>query len=133
MGAWYPTTLEALLKGDADLDGTVKIVLLDSGYVYSAAHDFLDDVGAGARLGTAQTLTSKTFTAGVFNAAQVSYPSVAVAETVVGYVVYIDTGVEGTSRLLFYEDTNADGTPINVEGDGTPILIDWPLGQLASI
>lgn len=133
MGVWYPATLTALLKGDVDLDGTVKLLLLDADYTYSAAHDFLDDVAAAARLGTAQTLGTKTFTAGVFDNGQVSYPGVALGETVTHYVVYIDTGVESTSRLILHEDTNADGTPISLPGDGTVILIDWPLGQIGSI
>jgi len=43
----YPLGLAALLTGDVDVVAdTIKAVLVDDGYVYSSAHDFLDDVSA---------------------------------------------------------------------------------------
>lgn len=134
MAAVYPLSLEAFLKSDAaDLDGTVNILAVTAGYVYSAAHNFLDDVGAGFRLGTAVTLGSKTFTSGVFAAGSFSYTGVAAAAVIAAFVGYISTGVESTSRLIWYEDKNADGTPISFVGDGNPIACSFPNAYVFSI
>ena len=115
------------------MDGDVRIQLVTSAYVYSAAHDFFNDVGAGSRLGTVASLAGKTFTAGVFNAASLSYTGVAAASVVAGCVGYLWTGAEGTSRLIWFEDRNADGIPMAFTADGNPITISWPLGQVFSI
>lgn len=133
MSAVYPLAKAALLKGDVDLDGTVKIVAVDATYVYSAAHDFLNDVVGGSRLGTAQTLTSKTFTGGQFAADPVTYTGVAVAEEVAGFVGYIDAGDEATSTLVWFCDTRADQTAIAYTGDGAAISITWPYGYIFTI
>ena len=71
--AIYPKYMEALIQGSTNtsLAGTVKAVLVDTGtYTYSAAHDFLDDLTG--TVGTAATLASKTYTNGVFDAADLT-------------------------------------------------------------
>ena len=62
---------------DADIDmlvDTIKIVLVDAAdyTVDLAAHDFLDDVPAGARIATSGALANKSTTAGVFDADDVA-------------------------------------------------------------
>lgn len=63
----------------------------------SASGDNLDDFDA-AVVGTAQTLTSPTVTAGVADAADVTYSSVTGA-TVEAILIYKDTGTASTSRV----------------------------------
>lgn len=126
MSAVYPLTLAALLKGDVDLDGTVVVQALDDTYVYSAAHDFADDLTG--ELGAAITLAGKTFTAGLFSADPASLTGIGAGDTVVALVYYIDTGTPSTSRLLAYEDRNADTTAMSFDGNGLPIDVDWPYG-----
>ena len=49
----YTKGIEALMKGQIDLDGdTIKVTLVDTAdyTVDLAAHDYIDDVPAGARL-----------------------------------------------------------------------------------
>lgn len=112
---------------DADIDwsaDTIKAVLLDSTYTYSSAHDFLDDVGGGARLATSGALGSKTSTAGVANSAAVVFTSVPGGDTVTQVWIYKDSGVEATSPLIAFYDTKADTSPISVVTDGTNITLN---------
>lgn len=124
--ALYPKWKEALLQASANSDlssTTVKAVLIDAAdYTYSSAHDFLDDVAAGARVGTAQTLSSKTFTSGTFDAADITFSTVS-GDQAEAILIYIDTGVEGTSRLVAYMDTGFTGLPVTPGGGD--IVIVW--------
>lgn len=63
----------------------------------SASGDNLDDFDA-AVVGTAQTLTSPTVTAGVADAADVTFSSVT-GNTVEAILIYKDTGTASTSRV----------------------------------
>ena len=122
--AIYPKYKEALLTGAANTNmssGTVKVALVDTGtYTYSAAHEFLSSLTG--RVGTDQTLGTKTFTNGVFDAANSVYNAVSGA-TVEALVVYIDTGVAGTSRLIAYIDTGITGLPVTPNGGD--INVNW--------
>ena len=51
---------------------TVKAALVSTSYTYSSAHNFYDDVSATV-LGTPQTLGSKTYTNGTFDAADITF------------------------------------------------------------
>ncbi|WAJ27134.1 hypothetical protein [Antarcticirhabdus aurantiaca] len=106
---------------------TVKVVLIDTGaYTYSAAHEFLSSVPSGARIGTPQTLTSKTLVNGVFDASDVTIPNVpagtgtgSAAEAI---LIYIDTGTESTSRLVTLIDA-APGLPVTPNGGN--VVVTW--------
>ena len=120
--ALYPKWKEALIGGAANaaLSGTVKAALVDTGaYTYSAAHDFLDDLAG--RVGTDQTLASKTFVNGAFDAADVTFPSGG-GVSVEAVVIYIDTGAPETSRLVAYIDTDVTGLPVTNTG---PVMVEW--------
>jgi hypothetical protein len=108
---------QLLLGGDIDLiTDTIKVVLIDAAdYTVSAAHDFLDDVAAGARVGTPQTLASKTITNGTFDAADVTFPSVT-GDPCEAFLLYKDTGNEATSPLIYYADTGHTGLPVTPNG-----------------
>jgi len=126
--ALYTTykTLALTTGGVNLLTDTIKCVLVDSAdYTASlGTHDFLVDVPAGARVGTAQTLASKTVTAGVFDAADVTFPSVTGDQS--EYVlIYKDTGTEATSNLIALIDT-ASGLPSTPTG--ADITITWDNG-----
>lgn len=121
--AIYPLYKQALISGGANtsLAGTVKVALVDTGtYTYSAAHEFLSSLSG--RVGTDQTLGTKTYTNGVFDAADVTFPSISGA-TAEALVIYIDTGVAGTSRLVAYIDTGVTGLPVTPNGGD--ITITW--------
>ncbi len=118
----YPKWKEAIENGGSNvaLSGTVKVVLVDgASYTYSAAHDFFDDV---AGVVSTQTLATKTYTNGVFDADDVTFTSVA-AGTYEILIIYIDTGVAGTSRLVAYIDT-ATGLPVTSTGGNATVTWD---------
>ena len=121
--ALYPKWKEALLQASANsaLTGTLKVALVDTGtYTYSASHEFLSDLSGV--VGTAQTIGSKTYVAGVLDGADVTFPSVSGA-TAEALVLYIDTGSAGTSRLVAYLDTGVTGLPVTPNsGD---IAVTW--------
>lgn len=129
--AIYPKFLEALWTQAANSDantGTVKAALVDTAsYTYSAAHEFYSSV-AGV-VGTPTAITSKTFTSGVFDGADVVFTAVtgAVSEAL---VIFIDTGTAGTSRLIAYIDT-ATGLPVTP--NGSDITVAWNASGICKI
>jgi hypothetical protein len=126
----YPKFKEALLKADVDLENdTIKAVLYDTNDVaYSAAHEFLSSVSA-AVVGTAVALTGKTFTNGTFDANDVTLTSVT-GDQSEAVLIYQDTGVAGTSRLIGLYDT-ATGLPVTPGGGN--VLITWNASGIFSL
>lgn len=113
--ALYPKFKESVLQAGVNLStGTVKVALVDTGtYSYNAAHQFLSSL-TGV-VGTAQTLGSKTFTDGVFDAADATFTTVT-GNSVEALVIYVDTGTAGTSPLVAFIDTGVTGLPITPNG-----------------
>lgn len=124
--ALYDKGREAFLLGDIDwVADTIKVTLVDSAdyTVDLAAHDFFNDVPSAARVATA-TLASKTATAGVADAADVTFTSVS-GDQSEALVIWKDTGVESTSALIAYIDT-ATGLPVTPSGSN--ITVTWDNG-----
>lgn len=122
----YPKFKEALLSGSVNLTSdTIKAVFLDAAdYTYSSAHDNLDDVASGARVGTAQTLGSKSVTNGVFDAGDLTFTSVT-GDASEYILIYKDTGTESTSTLIALFDT---ATGLTVTPNGGNITVTWDNG-----
>jgi len=124
--AIYPKYKEALLDGLSNIDlnnGDVKVILVDTNdYTYSSSHQFLDDVAAGARVATSGNLSGKSVTDGTFDADDVTFSTVS-GDEAEALVIYIDTGVESTSRLVAYLDTNVTGLPVTPNGGN--IIVTW--------
>lgn len=131
----YPKALEAFLGADIDLlVDTIKVLPVSSTYVYNAAHDFLDDVGAGARIDAAATLAGKTVTGGVFDSStNPTFNGISNVETLDALIVYQHTGVESTSHLIAFIDTRGDTTLIHVLGDGGPLQVVWAAAGIFGI
>jgi hypothetical protein len=119
----FPSYKNLILQGGLNLSSlTIKAALIDTGaYTYSAAHDFLDDVPGGAIIGTAQTIGSKTFTAGVFDGADVTFTAVTGA-TVEAILIFNDTGTASTSNLIALIDT---GTGLPLTPTGATEIVQW--------
>lgn len=111
----HPKAKKKFMDGEIDLlSDTIKIVLIDTGTVpYSTSLEFLSDVSA-AVVGSAVTLSSKTTTDGVFDAANVSFTAVS-GSSVEGAWIYKDTGSAATSPLLSWFDT-ASGLALTPNG-----------------
>lgn len=120
----YPRGLEALMSGSVNLSSdTIKAQMVTSAYTYSSSHQYASSL-AGL-VGTAATLASKTVTAGVFDAADVTYSSVAAGSTVTGIAIYKDTGSSATSPLLAFISMKGDTTALAIVTDGGNIVISW--------
>lgn len=127
--AVYPEARDAFLTADIDLlADDIRAILLLNGYVYNAAHDFLDDVSAGFRVATSAAMTGKTVDAGVFRANNVPFGVIAAGPAIRKLVLYQHTGSEATSRLIYFADTLAAGVAINFTPDGTSVTAVWGAG-----
>lgn len=118
---------EGFLDGSIDWDtDNIKAILVDTAdYVVDLAnHQFLSDIIAGARVAESANMSGKTVAAGVADAADVTFSAV-VGDPSEAMVIYQDTGVEGTSRLIVYIDT-ATGLPVTPNGGD--ILVQWDAG-----
>lgn len=124
--ALYDKGRKGFLDGGVDWSvGVIKVVLCSAGYLRDlAAHEFLSDIPASARVKTSGALTGKTSTDGVADADDVTIPSVT-GSTVTQLVLYKDTGTEGTSRLIGNIDT-AMGLPF--VPNGTNVVVQWANG-----
>ena len=122
--ALFPRWKQALLEFTANNNlstGTVKVALVTAGYTYSGTHQYYSSVSASV-IGTPQTLGTKTFTNGVFDAANVLFTAVTGAQ-VVSLVIYIDTGSAATSPLVAFIDTGVTNLPVTPNGGD--IAITW--------
>lgn len=128
MSDLYPSArTRAATTGLLWLTADIRIVLVDSGYVYSTAHSFLSSVGAGTRVATSAALSGKTVSSGVADASDVTFVGLA-GDAVAGIVIYEHTGVEATSPLILFYDRNATGSLISYTPSGVDTYVRWNNG-----
>lgn len=113
---FYAKGKEKILSADiAWVTDTIKVMLVKNTYPQNLSTDeFLDDVEA-YRLNTDQTLSGKSITNGVFDAADPTWTAVTAGDTSEGVVIYKDTGSAATSPLLIYIDS-ITGFPLATNG-----------------
>jgi hypothetical protein len=126
----YPKALIALMKGQIALDtANIKAIIVDTAdETYNAADEFLSDIAGAGIVATTGNLASKTIgvvATGVFDAADITLSAVT-GDGTEAVIVYVDTGVAGTSRLLCW----LDGT---VVPNGNDITIAWNASGIFSI
>lgn len=122
----YPKAKETMLAYFLSL-GVLKVVALDlTVYTYSAAHQFMSSVPAGARVVTPITLTSVAQALGVLSAANVSWTGLSGVPAVGALLLYCDTGSDATSPVLAYIDQAGSTLPTSPN----PVRIDtqWDTG-----
>jgi ApbE superfamily uncharacterized protein (UPF0280 family) len=78
----------------------------------------------GNRVATSAALTGKTSTAGVADAADITFTAVT-GSAVTQFVIYRHTGTESTSNLIAYFDT---ATNLPITPNGGDITIQWDSG-----
>lgn len=121
----FPKGGEKMLGGAINYaTDTLKVAALPSSYTYSAAHEFLADVGTV--VGTAVTLAGKTVTGGVFDANDIDLGALANGSTLGSLLVFKDTGSSATSPLLL-NLTDVTGFPLATSG--TEVAIRWSDGS----
>ena len=111
----YPIFKETLMQGTTDMSSAViRAVLIDTGtYTYSAAHNAYDDL-SGVVATESGALGSKTFTAGVFDSADITFTA-ATGVTAEAIVLFVDTGTPANDLLIAYIDS-ATGLPFTPNG-----------------
>lgn len=130
--ALYPKAKEAFLAADIDMAvDTIKIALIDTGvYTYSTAHQYRSDVSNTAVISTA-TLANKTVANGVFDADDATFTSVSGANCE-ALIIFQDTGVQSTSRLIAYIDS-ATGLPILPNGGDITVAFSSGASKIFSL
>jgi hypothetical protein len=125
--ALFDAGRESFLAGSSDWDAnTIKLILVDHAddTPVPATDDNLDDILSAARVATSGAFASKTTTAGVADAADVTLATVT-GDPAESIVIFKDTGVESTSTLLAFIDT-ATGLPVTPNGGD--IVVQWDNG-----
>ena len=124
--ALYAKGKEKFLTGAINLSSdTIKVRLVKNTYAQNLGTDeFISSVTKITGT-TDQTLTGKSVTDGVFDAADPTFTAVPSGETSEGVVIYKDTGVEGTSPVIAYIDT-ITGFPLATNGGD--ITVQWDNG-----
>lgn len=120
----YTLAKKSFLDGQFDLlTQNVKVVLIDlADYSPNFATDqFLSIIPMAARVATSPNLGGKTTTGGVFDANDFSFGNV-VGDPSEAIVIYHDSGVDATSRLIAYIDTM---TGLPIVPNGGPISVVW--------
>lgn len=122
----YDSGRQKFLEGSiASLTDVIKVALVKNTYTPNlATHVFLSDIGANT-IGTDQTLAGITTTAGVFNANNVTFSSVAGGSTVSYILIYKFVSSAANSPLIGLIDT-ATGLPLTTNGGD--ISISWSTG-----
>lgn len=102
---------------------TVKALLTDTDYVYSSAHDFLDDVPSGARV---STLTASVSASGnALTVADLSFGAVSNPQDIQGVWLYIDAATDATRRLIAWWDRRSDSTLFRFTPDAGTVTVKW--------
>ncbi len=124
----YDKGRNAFLEGDLAWDtDDIRCIFVDTAdyTVDQNAHDFLDDVAAGARVAVSvASLANKTSVDGVADADDLTINTVS-GDQFEALILYLHTGVESTSRLIAYID---DYTGLPTTPNGGNITVAWPNG-----
>lgn len=115
--ALYDKGREGIADDSINLSGDVRVCLVKSTYTFSNAHQFMSDIGANDN-GRSVALASKTYTSGVFDAADTSLTATA-AVACNAYVIFQHTGNDATARLIGYIDTVTSGLPFTPSASQT--------------
>lgn len=113
-----------ILTANLDL-GTVQLaaMLIDSAsYVVNQAHQYVSDIPAAAVVASANILNAAVADGSV-TADNVLLDNVPAGPACEAIVIYENTGVDATSRLVTYIDT---GTGLPVTPDGTDLVVTFP-------
>ena len=119
--ALYPKAKESFINGHINMSAnTITIALVDTGvYTFSTSHQFRSDVSNSSVI-SSTTLSNKTVTSGVFDADDATFTSVTGANCE-ALLIFQDTGVQSTSRLIAYVDS-ATGLPILPNGGDITVV-----------
>ena len=123
---------EGFLLGEIDWDTATIKLLAVRGYVFSAAHKFVSDIttASGVIANTSAALATKTGTAGVADAADVTYTAFAAGAAVPHLILIQSSAVTGgadvaatAQRVIAFIDTYTN-LPFTPNGGDITVVFD---------
>lgn len=132
--SFYDFGRESFVNADIDyLVANIKIALIDEAddTIDLAADDFWNDRAGAAIVATSGNLASKTSTAGVLDAADVTFSTVT-GDQSESIDMYEDTGSAATSHVILNIDT-ATGLPVTPNGGNITVTWDNGSNRIAKI
>lgn len=126
----YPLFVAELLAqtlGDLSEADFYAVLVDTASYTYSAGHNFLDDVPAGARVATSRVLGNVSMASGRLTADNARFDDFADEAQADALVVYIDGASDAARRLVGY----CEG--FTVTGVGLPSMLAWGADGVASL
>jgi hypothetical protein len=127
--ALYPKTKAKMMNAGLNLASvSVKAMLVETNYVYSASHQFLSDVPSAYQIAISPALTGVTIGASdaSFRSNSPLLPAVtgsSAGEQAHAIILFHDTGTPGTSDLIAYIDTGVTGLPFVPSGADEEIVV----------
>jgi hypothetical protein len=120
----YPKTKAQLMIGALDLrSGTMKAALLDAAtYTYSDAHEFVSSLSGIIARSQPFTGRAVNLTTAAFDSDDPTCQSVTGSD-VDRLALYLDTGSDATSRLIFFKDTGITTVPFTPDGSDIRLLV----------
>lgn len=124
----YVHSKQALLDGDIDvLVDTLKVAIVDNSYIpNSDLHQFISDISINSIKYRTQKLVDVSSDNGILDADDLiisNYPG----DAFNALIIYKDTGVDSTSRLIAYID-ESPGLPFGGVASSVTINIAWSNG-----
>ncbi len=127
---FYDGAREAFAGAEIDWDThNIKAVLCKAGYAASqSADNFLSDILAANRVAITGNLSGKTQVDGILDADDITIAAASFLNTgpATQLVVYRDTGVEATSRLILRHDGTTMAGLSSYTHAGLDLRIQWP-------
>lgn len=114
----YPSAREKFLTAQLNwTSGVFRAVLLPESYTPNFDNEFLADIFEGVRLAISDSITGRTATDGLANCASIRFGVLVDSRKAAKMVLFKDTGIEGTSDLVCFLDTeNLQGAPLDLIG-----------------
>jgi len=107
---------------------TIRVSLIRTAAGYTPDidnHEFLPSVTPAARIADGPPMTGKTFIGGRFKADIYNFGILPAGPACDGLLIWRDTGVAATSRLLVWIDTVTGGLPVTPDGVNQ-VIVYWP-------
>jgi hypothetical protein len=114
----YPTAREKFLTAQLNwMTGVYRAILLPEAYTPNFDNEFVSDIFEGVRLAVSDPIGSRTATDGVAGCASIRFGVLVDTRKASKMVIYRDTGLEATSDLVLYLDSeNLQGAPLDLVG-----------------
>lgn len=118
MSAWYPSALDAVLRGDVHFEtDTFKAQMVGKPFTFEVADTVLGDISG--QIQTPRLVSVTSVTGGRVNVTDIVFPDVGGSEPVTALVVYQDTTT--VDRLICCIDRRADTVPLGVTPNGADL------------